>query len=211
MVDITIERTFDKLTLSTAKAFFYPRKGFEDKQGSETFEFYVVSKGHVPGIYTHWEDASVQVTGFKKSVHKKHMGWSAATQAWEAACQPIATQHAPPVLDRNHGTASTPATPRKRVATSVKASAPATPGTRVAVPTSPPATPSRPKRILYVYSGGDDTTVYADSQQAYSEMRRGLADGSFRKLEATPSISNALAHATESALEVYNISDIESD
>ncbi|KAJ7805529.1 hypothetical protein B0H14DRAFT_2611299 [Mycena olivaceomarginata] len=224
MVNITIERTFDKLTLSTAKVFFYPRKGFEDKQGSKMFEFYVVSKGHVPGIYTHWcmvfylfgpgltndrEDASVQVTGFKKSVHKKHMGWSAATQAWEAACQPVATQHAPPALDRNHGTASTPTTPRKRVATSVKASAPATPRTRVAAPTSPPATPSRPKHILYVYSGGDDTTVYADSQQAYSEMRRGLADSSFRKLEATPSVSNALAHATESALEVYNISDIE--
>jgi hypothetical protein len=112
------------------------------------------------------EDASVQVTGFKKSVHKKYTGWSAATQAWDATHQPVATPHTPPPLDRNRMMATPPATPRTRVAASVKAST--TPRTRVAASTSlssasPPATPSRPKRILYVYSRGEDTTVYADS------------------------------------------------
>ncbi|KAJ7673496.1 hypothetical protein B0H14DRAFT_2656891 [Mycena olivaceomarginata] len=175
---------------SPREPFFHPRQGFEDKQGSETFEFYVVIQGHVPGIYTHWEDASVQVIGFKKSVHKKHTGWSAATQAWDAARQPVASPRTPPPLDRKSVKPSTPATPRARVAASTTAS------TSLSSSASPPSTPSRPKRVL---------------QQASSEMRRGLADGSFRKLEATSSVSNALAHATDSALEVYDISDIESD
>jgi hypothetical protein len=54
MAGTTLEDTFKNLSLSTPKSFFYPRKGFEDKLGSETFEFYVVTKGHAPGIYTHW-------------------------------------------------------------------------------------------------------------------------------------------------------------
>ncbi|KAJ7729882.1 hypothetical protein B0H14DRAFT_3518187 [Mycena olivaceomarginata] len=204
MVNTNLEHTFGNLSL-TREPFFHPRQGFEDKQGSETFEFYVVIQGHVPGIYTHWEDASVQVIGFKKSVHKKHTGWSAATQAWDAARQPVASPRTPPPLDRKSVKPSTPATPRAQVAASTTAS------TSLSSSASPPSTPSRPKRVLYVYSRGKDTTVYADSQQASSEMRRGLADGSFRKLEATSSVSNALAHATDSALEVYDISDIESD
>lgn len=44
---------------------------------------------------------------------------------------------------------------------------------------------------------------------ASSSVRRALADGSFRKLEITPRVSDALEHAEESALEVYNISDEE--
>jgi hypothetical protein len=42
-------------------------------------------------------------------------------------------------------------------------------------------------------------------------VRRGLADANFRKLEVTSRVSDALRHATDSALEVYNISDIETD
>ncbi|KAJ7803737.1 hypothetical protein B0H14DRAFT_3487098 [Mycena olivaceomarginata] len=120
MVGTTLEDTFKNLSLSTPKSFFYPRKGFEDKQGSETFEFYVVTKGHAPGIYTHWEDASVQVTGFKKSVHKKYTGWSAATQAWDATHQPVATPHTPPPLDRNRMMATPPRHPQNASCRSVK-------------------------------------------------------------------------------------------
>ncbi|KAJ7815301.1 hypothetical protein B0H14DRAFT_3476255 [Mycena olivaceomarginata] len=158
MVNTNLEHTFGNLSLT-------PRAG------------------HVPGIYTHWEDASVQ--------------------AWDAARQPVASPRTPPPLDRKSVKPSTPATPRARVAASTTAS------TSLSSSASPPSTPSRPKRVLYVYSRGKDTTVYR--RLASSEMRRGLADGSFRKLEATSSVSNALAHATDSALEVYDISDIESD
>jgi hypothetical protein len=48
-------------------------------------------------------------------------------------------------------------------------------------------------------------------QQVSSKVHWGLTNGYFWKLEATPSVSNALAHATDSALEVYDISDIKSD
>jgi hypothetical protein len=46
-------------------------------------------------------------------------------------------------------------------------------------------------------------------QQASSAARRGLADGSFRKVDVTTSTGDAFDIASESALEVYNISDVE--
>jgi hypothetical protein len=48
-----LEHTFNSLKLTPDLTFFHPRKGFEDKRGSESFDFYVVTRGRVPGIYTH--------------------------------------------------------------------------------------------------------------------------------------------------------------
>jgi hypothetical protein len=45
------------------------------------------------------------------------------------------------------------------------------------------------------------------SLEASSAARRGLADGSFRKVEVTPRVRDAFNHAAMSALKVYNISD----
>jgi hypothetical protein len=53
MVDLGLEDVLSSLNL-TAKTFFYPRKGFEYLSGSEHHWFYVVTRGFVPGIYTHW-------------------------------------------------------------------------------------------------------------------------------------------------------------
>jgi hypothetical protein len=47
------------------------------------------------------------------------------------------------------------------------------------------------------------------SLEASSAARRGLADGSFRKVDVTPRVRDAFNHATESALEVYYISSDE--
>jgi hypothetical protein len=47
-------------------------------------------------------------------------------------------------------------------------------------------------------------------QEASSAALRGLADGSFRKVEVTPRVKDAFERATESALQVIDISDTES-
>jgi hypothetical protein len=84
---------------------------------------------------------------------------------------------------------------------------------------------------LYVYSRDNGATIYANEcvlsyklkvlayhlrlsrcrQQASSTAHRGLTDGSFRKVEITPHLSEAFAYGTESALRVIDISDAESD
>ncbi|KAJ7815942.1 hypothetical protein B0H14DRAFT_3475710 [Mycena olivaceomarginata] len=156
-----LEHAFNSLKLTPDLTFFHPRKGFEDKRGSESFDFYVVTRGRVPGIYTHWEDASTQL---------------AATQAWDAARRPDATPSPSP---------TTPVTSRVRAAQANKQSS-----------ASAPPTPGGSRRLL---------------RQGSSAVRRGLADANFRKLEVTSRVSDALRHATDSALEVYNISDIETD
>ncbi|KAJ7825922.1 hypothetical protein B0H14DRAFT_3468162 [Mycena olivaceomarginata] len=77
-------------------------------------------------------------------------------------------------------------------------------------PVSAPSTPtSSRKNLLYVYSRGNDTTIYTDSHHTSAAARCGLANGSFRKIEVTGSIRNVFDHAEESAWECYNISDIE--
>jgi hypothetical protein len=48
-----IDDVFRGLTISQ-DPFFFPRQGFEAKKGSESWNFYVVTRGRVPGIYTHW-------------------------------------------------------------------------------------------------------------------------------------------------------------
>jgi hypothetical protein len=46
-----------------------------------------------------------------------------------------------------------------------------------------------------------------DRHQASAAAHRGLADGSFRKVDVTTSIQSAFDRATESALDVIDISD----
>lgn len=46
---------------------------------------------------------------------------------------------------------------------------------------------------------------------ASAAARRGLDNGSFHRLDITPRFSDAMDHATDSALQVVNISDVESD
>jgi hypothetical protein len=48
-----LDNAFEHLKLDEDSSFC-PRKGFEHTRGSETWDFYVVTRGFVPGIYTHW-------------------------------------------------------------------------------------------------------------------------------------------------------------
>ncbi|KAF8139164.1 hypothetical protein K438DRAFT_1996296 [Mycena galopus ATCC 62051] len=189
MEDNALESAFEALRVATEPPF-YPRLGFEYLRGSETHSFYVVTEGRVPGIYTHWVDAAPQVAGFSNSVYKKHRGWVAATTACDTARRPHATAPVSlPVAPLPHSTP--PRRPNHRASTSAR------------------STPigSRQPPVLYVYSRGNNTTIYADQQEASSAARRGLADGSFRKVEATTCLTDAFDLATESALDVVNISD----
>ncbi|KAJ7694500.1 hypothetical protein B0H14DRAFT_3530642 [Mycena olivaceomarginata] len=107
----------------------------------------------------------------------------------------------PATVSPSTPTTSTPALKKSSVAM-MKASA----------SVSAPSTPNgRKKKTFYVQSCGTGTTIYANQQQASSAARRGLANGSFRKVDVTTSTGDAFDIASESALEVYNISDIESD
>ncbi|KAF8146279.1 hypothetical protein K438DRAFT_2028346 [Mycena galopus ATCC 62051] len=184
----------------TPKPFFHPRRGSEHLQGSETHWFYIVIAGRVPGIYTHWEDAAPdpQISGFSNSTYKKHLGWLAATTVFDKAASPSAPQKTRMLEPRTEGCAlatspSTPPPSRKR-AQHLRSSA------------SAPSTPNGSKPLLYVYSRGRDTTIYANQQRASLAARCGLADSSFRKMEVTPSVTDAFTDA-ESVLEVYSISD----
>ncbi|KAF8213237.1 hypothetical protein K438DRAFT_1956650 [Mycena galopus ATCC 62051] len=69
---------------------------------------------------------------------------------------------------------------------------------RLRTAASAPSTPSGSKPLLYVYSWGNDTTIYGDEQHVSSAARQGLADGSFHKMEVTPSVTDAFTHAAES-------------
>jgi hypothetical protein len=53
MDDLGPDIAFRGLSISP-EPVFYPRQGFEDKKWSEKWDFYVVTRGRVPGIYTHW-------------------------------------------------------------------------------------------------------------------------------------------------------------
>ncbi|KAF8195151.1 hypothetical protein K438DRAFT_1968481 [Mycena galopus ATCC 62051] len=184
MSNNALESVFNGLRIAPEPPF-HPRQGFEHLQGSETHLFYVVLEGH-PGIYTHWEDPAPQVSGFSNSIHKKHRGWSAATTVCDATRRPCAT-------------------------TPVDFPIPVAP----IAPRSPPLCDAstgksrHDKRIKRLRRQGysDDTTIYADQQRAFSAANRGLADGSFYKVETTTCLSHAFDLATESALEVFNISD----
>ncbi|KAJ7197566.1 hypothetical protein GGX14DRAFT_402497 [Mycena pura] len=172
---------------------FYPRVGFEGKRGSVDFTFYVVERGYCPGIYTHWEDACRQVSGFKNCCHKKYTGWDAAVAALDNSRHPMTPPHilSPPItppqpraeVDSRHSSqsknskriAQAPATasgPKTRDALCQPAHQLATPGSESSVP----ATSARAKKLLYVYSGGDASTIYTDEQMASTVARRGLEE-----------------------------------
>ncbi|KAJ7720149.1 hypothetical protein B0H14DRAFT_3521020 [Mycena olivaceomarginata] len=212
----TLDNAFEQLKLEDLP--FHPRRGFEHTRGSETWEFYVVTRGHVPGIYTHWrvlhlfnsEDASIQVNKFKGSAHKKHLGWSSATSAFDNARRPGAydTSRRPPP------STPPPSTPPGTLFVKSKKPVVATPtkprplGDALPACTSAPSTlTASRKNLLYVYSRGNDTTIYASQHQVSTAARQGLADGSFRKVDVTSGVRSAFELAEDSALECYNISD----
>ncbi|KAJ7802061.1 hypothetical protein B0H14DRAFT_3488876 [Mycena olivaceomarginata] len=187
MVDISLESAFHSLEINL-EPFFHPRKGFESRRGSETENFYVVMEGRIPGIYTHWEDASPQVNAYRGAVHKKHLGWSAAISAWDGSRRPSSTpassMPSPSKRDaklkiRQRGI---PFTTQKKPEERAPAS----------VPALPTPTASK-KKVLY-------PMIDTKPQQA---ARRGMADGSLRKVDVTTGVQNAFDRATESALEAH--------
>ncbi|KAJ6471043.1 hypothetical protein C8R45DRAFT_1218232 [Mycena sanguinolenta] len=182
MAQINVETAFSRLQIAD-EDFFRPRRGHEHTRGSETTSFYVVTVGQVPGVYTHWEDVSRQVVGYPNCSFKKHRGWSAAMTAWDDASTQTSLKSAPRLYPQTCGACFG------------------------IIYLGAFDSDCSNKRLLYVYSQGDDTTIYADEQQASSAARRGLEDGSFRKVEVTPRVRNAFDHARESA-EVIDISDL---
>ncbi|KAJ7862663.1 hypothetical protein B0H14DRAFT_3444601 [Mycena olivaceomarginata] len=230
----TLDSAFDNLQLDN-NVDFYPRRGFEHTRGSENWYFYVVTRGHVAGIYTHWEEAWLQIDGYKHNAYKKYHGWVAATSAFELGRLPSTSVNAR--LPNSPAAAVSPSTPSRglaRLPNTAAVAPPSTPpraqalhvGTQARVPMTPtparkhvpappapvsaPSTPTGSrKNLLYVYSRGKDTTIYTDSGHASAAARRGLADGSFRKIEVTGNIHDVFDHAEESAWECYNISDSE--
>ncbi|KAJ7334622.1 hypothetical protein DFH08DRAFT_965368 [Mycena albidolilacea] len=209
MVNTNLETAFSQLQLAK-EDFFQPREGYEWTRGVEDHWFYVVSVGHIPGIYTHWEEMSQQVTTFPSAVYKKYLGWSAAKSAYEILAQlPKATS--PMCATRRSKNAASicpPSTPpparhpQPKAETRVSLAATA----RTGVQTDPSTPTGSPKKLMYVYSRDDGSTIYADPREASSAARRGLADGSFRRVDVTPHVHDAFNHATESALDVYYIS-----
>lgn len=178
----TLEDVFEDLKVDE-NAYFHPRKGFEHKRGSETWSFYVVTRGHTCGIYTHWcvsisclvvithgrkrEDASDQVNQFKGSAHKKYIGWSAATSAFDEARRPSASINMRPIAA---APVPPPSTPPRAPVPHVKGEKPVTltpapTRKRTYAPpnsSSAPTTPTGSSKMLYVYSRGQDTTIFAD-------------------------------------------------
>ncbi|KAJ7358297.1 hypothetical protein DFH08DRAFT_953471 [Mycena albidolilacea] len=209
--DNVFDNAFERLKLDDDSGF-HPRKGFEHTHGSENWDFYVVTRGFVPGIYTHWEDASEQVNKFKGSAHKKYAGWSAATSAFRLDIRPSASVNARPKAAASMPHHSTPSHslvshPKSEVSMPLTSTPTRKPTHTPHTSTSAPSTPTRPRKALYVYSRGQDTTIFADQKHASAAVRRGLADGSFRKVEVTAMVRDVFERAEESALECYNISD----
>ncbi|KAJ7756133.1 hypothetical protein B0H14DRAFT_2635188 [Mycena olivaceomarginata] len=171
-----LDNAFDQLKLEEDSTF-HPRKGFEHTCGSETWDFYVVT-----------EDTFIQVDKFRGHAHKKYCGWSSATSAFDNARRPSRYE-----VNFRPPSAPTPSTPPrplvvrdKKPVVALTPTQPRQPGDVPSASTSAPATPTGSrKNLLYVYSRGKDTTIYADQHQVSTAARRGLADGSFRKVEVT--------------------------
>ncbi|KAJ7837771.1 hypothetical protein B0H14DRAFT_3459909 [Mycena olivaceomarginata] len=206
---IALDSAFHRLKLEEDLSF-HPRNGFEHTRGSEMWDFYMVTRGHVSGIYTHWEDTSIQVNKFRGSAHKKHCGWSSATSVFDNVRHPS-------VYDVNFmpPSAPPPSTPPRAFAAKNKmpvvALTPPQPRQpREVLPACTSAlstlTGSR-KKVLYVYPQCKNTTIYADQHQVSAAAHQGLADGSFRKVEVTMGVRNTFELAEESAVECYNILD----
>ncbi|KAJ7691678.1 hypothetical protein B0H14DRAFT_3531789 [Mycena olivaceomarginata] len=220
----TLDNAFEQLKLEDLP--FHPRRGFEHTRGSETWEFYVVTRGHVPGIYTHWRVLHLfnsSLSGSPK--HKGRMLLSRSINSKAVLTKSISGGLLPPARSI---TRAAPARtilaagllpPRRPLSTPpgtlfVKSKKPvvATPtkprplGDALPACTSAPSTPTASrKNLLYVYSRGNDTTIYAS--QSPTAARQGLADGSFRKVDVTSGVRSTFELAEDSALECYNISD----
>ena len=67
------------------------------------------------------------------------------------------------------------------------------------------AVPSPSRELIHA------STICLSRQMASAVARRGLEDGSFHALDITPRFSDAMERAMDSALQVVNISDVESD
>ncbi|KAJ6448525.1 hypothetical protein C8R45DRAFT_947905 [Mycena sanguinolenta] len=188
MAHVAVNDVFHALRIDDEEDFFHPRRGSERSRGSETADFYVVTEGRQMRI--------VRFLGIQIALTK-------STGAGPQPRVPGMTRFAlafplsPRQLYRHH--------PRARLRPRTMPVTSLAPGSSRAENSSAPSTPTG-RRLLYVYSHGDNTTIYADEQQASSAARHGLEDGSFRKVEVTPRVRDAFDHARESA-EVIDISD----
>lgn len=50
-------------------------------------KFYVVFKGHRPGLYTSWDDAREQVEGFPGAIYKSYTSQADASEAWRRSSE----------------------------------------------------------------------------------------------------------------------------
>ena len=119
------------------------------------------------------------MSGFKNCCHKKYTGWDAAVAALDNSRRPMTPPHilSPPItppqprveVDSRHSSqsknskriAQAPATASGKTRDALRKPAHhqlATPGSESSVP----ATSARAKKLLYVYSGGDASTIYTD-------------------------------------------------
>ncbi|KAJ7301214.1 hypothetical protein DFH08DRAFT_977306 [Mycena albidolilacea] len=190
MVNTNLETAFSQLQLAK-EDFFHPREGYEWTRGVEDHWFYVVSVGHIPGIYTHWEETSQQSAYEILAQLPKATSPMCATRRSKNAASICPPSTPPPARH-----------PQPKAETRVSLAATA----RTGVQTDPSTPTGSPKKLMYVYSRDDGSTIYADPREASSAARRGLADGSFRRVDVTPHVHDAFNHATESALDVYYIS-----
>ncbi|KAJ7362218.1 hypothetical protein DFH08DRAFT_799270 [Mycena albidolilacea] len=203
-LNLNLEITFSQLQL-TREDFFYPREGYKWTHGVEDLWFYVVSVGCIPGIYPYCgEEVSQQVTAFPSAVHNKYFGWSAAKSTYKIlhlpkAISPMCTTH----CSKNAAHTFPPSTPPPARHPQPKAEMPTA---RTGVQTDPSTLTGSPKKLMYVYSQDDGSTIYIDPREASLAAHCGLADGSFRKVDVTPHVCDAFNHVTESALKVYYIS-----
>ncbi|KAJ7824907.1 hypothetical protein B0H14DRAFT_2596940 [Mycena olivaceomarginata] len=102
------------------------------------------------------EDASPQIHRFPGAVHKKYIGWSAATSAWDGGRRP----HTPPAQLTPPSTPSSKTYGHVRVQPSTPAHARPTDPAPDTASSSAPSTPTRSRKALYVCSQGRPTTIY---------------------------------------------------
>jgi hypothetical protein len=104
------------------------------------------------------EDASRQVTSFNNVIHKKYLGWTAATSAWNDACRPVVSP-APP---------STPQASFSRVAANAvpiqaqNSTLPRKKERKRGAASAPPMPNESNNKPLYVYSRDNSATIYAN-------------------------------------------------
>ncbi|KAJ7866280.1 hypothetical protein B0H14DRAFT_2573549 [Mycena olivaceomarginata] len=212
MVDLNLETAFSQLQL-TREDFFHPCEGYEmdsRRRGSLVlrsqcgpYSGYLYSTGHCLPQRSSQEVfrlVSSQEQHTKFHIYLKVISPMHTTRRSKNAAHTFPPSTPPPARFDSPACAidSPPARHPQ-----LKAE---TPTARTGVQTDPSTLTGSPKKLMYVYSRDDGSTIYADPREASLAARRGLADGSFRKVDVTPRVRDAFNHATESALEVYYIS-----